>query len=542
MLYNNNANKNTPTMEYAPSSSLAVFNQSEILFSDVPYSAEMPHQKPGILRLIMRPELDSSKNMQPSVSSQKIAIIITIDASVLMTDYSIDNRRKIEQAIYTLKGMMTYLAEHEATCGGRREVCVAILSSQPDMSGVCPRTIWSGFPGDDGARSCPISYENLPDIITKIDEEIKVDAMQDMAATMKEATRILDEYGRQNPEARLYHIQLIDGEYPAAAAAAAEYISPDVSKGSEMRIHITFGKYLDLTHHQKLLEYHRRHTDKIENAKLVYSEILYNILYHLYDKLEINLGENTGVEIYNSRTNEWGSRLLVTNVPYNCDRIFHLRADSNIDPIFASEAVVRVVDDNIDAADSSLIYETIYCYPKLIDFLPNEDDTLDEDASNLDENSDLLQYGILCQKTEELLYKMLDPSGGGGGADAPPGASTYEECRKFFRNISSAAAAEAAYRRLATTNSFLILKSLYRKNAHAHAHAHLWCDSAGDCSATSDIIISDAPLHIQNSQNANIIECKQRSNLYYTTKDPPIYTFELFDHPMTSELESSTPL
>jgi hypothetical protein len=135
---------------------------------------------------------------------------------------------------------------------------------------------------------------------------------------------------------------------------------------------------------------------------------------------------------------------------------------------------------------------------------------------------------------------MLDTSV--GGADAPPGASTYEECREFFRKISSAAAAEAAYRRLATTNSFLILKSLYRKNAHAHAHAHLWCDSAGDCSATSDIIISDAPLHIQNSQNANIIEYKQRSNLYYTTKDPPIYTFELFDYPMTSELESSTPL
>lgn len=531
-------------MEYAPSSSLAVFNQSEILFSDVPYSAEMPsHQKPGILRLIMRPELDSSENMPPSVSSQKIAIIITIDASVLMTDYSIDNRRKIEQAIYTLKSMMTYLAEHEATCGGRREVCVAILSSQPDMSGVCPRTIWSGFPGDDGARSCPISYENLQDIITKIDEEIKVDAMQDMAATMKEATRILDEYGRRNPEAQLYHIQLIDGEYPVAGAAAAEYISPNVSCS-----YITFGKYLDLTHHQRHID-KIRYIDKIENAKLrllaegqspdasVYSEILYNILYHLYDKLEISLGENTGVEIYNSRTNEWGSRLLVTNVPYNCDRIFHLRADSNIDPVFASEAVVRVVDDNIDAADPSLIYETIYCYPKLIDFLPNENHSFDEDASNLDENSDLLQYGILCQKTEELLYKMLDPSGGGGGADAPPGASTYEECREFFRKIS-AAAAEAAYRRLATTNSFLILKSLYRKNAHAH----LWCDSAGDCSATSDIIISDAPLHIQNSQNANIIEYTQRSNLYYTTKDPPIYTFELFDHPMTSELESSTPL
>ena len=313
------------------------------------------------------------------------------------------------------------------------------------------------------------------------------------------------EYGAKNPDTKLYHIQLTDGEVTDGEKdhdRLAELVNPDYTN-----ILVGFGKYHDDRLLSKLSENPRndyRFIDKLEFSKVVYGEILYNILYHRYDEVEI---EVHGAQIYNWRTNQWGSRLMLSNIPYDCERMFQLRADATSDPPSSVEAFVWTTPSQMHGGPSK-----IYCYPELMDIESNEREV-----------RDLTRYSFR-QRTQELLYEvrecikrqnntedsidsfsdslndaeaLLDAEasgvfGGRGFASeaklftpslevetAEPNTeknekrAIYEKCREFMRTIKEYMDANNAKHdrslRLLQDDIYIVLKTLYRRNAH------MWC-------------------------------------------------------------------
>lgn len=514
---------------------------SEILFhnQETPlyHTMRTPNEKFGILRLKVEPKLESATTVL-----QKIAIIFTIDTSASMTDYCSDNRRKLDHAIQTLIGIIQYLADSAI-----KEVTVAVLTFSTTVKRILDFT--------------RISHENLTEI-TQILNEIRAQDSTNIEAALKEADRVLVEYACHNPDTKLYHIQLTDGEVTEGEkdhAKLAELVNPDYTN-----IFVGFGKYHDDRLLSKLSENPRndyRFIDKLEFSKVVYGEILYNILYHKYDEVEI---EMHGAQIYNWRTNQWGSRLMIANVPYDCERIFQLRADATSDPPSSVEAFVWTTPSQLHGGPSK-----IYCYPELMDIESNEREV-----------RDLTRYSFR-QRTQELLYEVrefirrqreaeaedearsrrssidsisndhyLSPESStknslGVDTDTPQKTDTsnekraiYEKCREFMRTIKEYMETHADTKddrslRLLQDDIFIVLKTLYRRNAH------MWC--------TTRHISLGREHSYQPTQGFDMVDDFEttlpyiprpklrrngRPQLFYTTRDPPVYTFPLFDHPL----------
>lgn len=522
---------------------------SEIIFHNQPtplyHTMENPDEKFGILRLKVEPKPEGA-----TTTSQKIAIVFTIDTSASMTDYCTDNRRKLDHAVQTLIGIMQYLADATAA-----DVTVAVLTFSTTVKHILDFT--------------RISHENLPEII-RVLEGIRAQDSTNIEAALKEADQVLVVYGAQNPDTKLYHIQLTDGEVTEGEKdhnKLAELVNPDYTN-----IFVGFGKYHDDRLLSKLSENPRndyRFIDKLEFSKVVYGEILYNILYHQYDEVEI---EVHGAQIYNWRTNQWGSRLMLANVPYDCERVFQLRADATSDPPSSVEAFVWTTPSQLDGGPSK-----IYCYPELMDIESNEREV-----------RDLTRYSFR-QRTQELLYEVrecikrqreaedearsrrssidsipddLSPE---SSAKTPLGVETtsppkmdasaekraiYEKCREFMRTIKEymethTDAKDDRSLRLLQDDIYIVLKTLYRRNAH------MWCATrhislgrehsyqptqgfdAGDEMPIFDMDTTDFGATMPYTPRPKLRR-NGRPQLFYTTRDPPIYTFPLFDHPLNT--------
>ena len=497
---------------------------SEILFHNQPtplyHTMENPDEKFGILRLKVEPKPEGT-----NATSQKIAMIFTIDTSASMTDYCTDNRRKLDHAVQTLIGIMQYLADAVAA-----DVTVAVLTFSTTVKRILDFT--------------RISHENLSEI-TRILERIRAQDSTNIEAALKEADLALVEYGAKNPDTKLYHIQLTDGEVTDGEKdhdRLAELVNPDYTN-----IFVGFGKYHDDRLLSKLSENPRndyRFIDKLEFSKVVYGEILYNILYHRYDEVEI---EVHGAQIYNWRTNQWGSRLMLSNIPYDCERMFQLRADATSDPPSSVEAFVWTTPSQIHGGPSK-----IYCYPELMDIESNEREVRDLTRYSFRQRTQELLYEVReCIKrqnntedsidsfSDSLFTPSLEVETTEPNSEKNEKRVIYEKCREFMRTIKEYMDANNAKDdrslRLLQDDIYIVLKTLYRRNAH------MWCatrhislgrehsyqptqgfDAGEDFDATMPY--TPRPKLRRNG----------RPQLFYTTQDPPVYTFPLFDHPLNT--------
>jgi len=509
---------------------------SEILFHNVDlplyHTKKTPEEKFGILRIKMDPKPNAS-------ILRKIAIIFTIDCSASMTDYCNDNRRKLDHAVQTLIGIMRYLADDTKRCSDT-EVVVAVLSFSTRIKRIIDFT--------------HIHKDNLAKIIDSISDIYAQDSTN-IEIAIKEADKMLLEYSENNPDTMLYHIQLTDGEVTDGErdhTKLAEMVNSNYTN-----IFVGFGKYHDdhlLCKLSKNPKNDYRFIDKLEFSSIVYGEILYNILYHKYDTVNIEL---QGAEIYDWRTNQWGSSLQITNLPYDCERIFQLRADATID-INTIEGVLRTFPNLSNESEK----QEIYCYPELVDI-----------ESGNREIRDLTKYSFR-QRTQELLYEVrefiqenmkqskdmdLDQDSQNANNLNPLSVNTstsesnttenikknlYEKCRDFMRTMKEYSEANSLTEdrslRLLQDDIYIILKTLYRRNAH------MWCTtrqiSLGrehSYQPTQGFDLYDGSLlDTDINMDATLLSPpklrRNRPKVYYTTRDPPIYTFALFEHPLNT--------
>lgn len=526
--------------------SINPLKNSEILFHNTEnqlyHTKQTLDEKFGILRIKIPPILENTDEVQ------KIAMIFTIDTSASMTDYCSDNRRKLDHAVQTLVGIMRYLADNTKR-PPNTEVTVAILSFSSEVKHVVDFT--------------PISEENLQHIIDLI-YKIYAQDSTNIEVALKEANRMLMEFSVNNPDSVLYHIQLTDGEVTDGEkdhSKLAQIVNPTYTN-----IFVGFGKYHDDYLLCRLSENPRndyRFIDKLEFSSIVYGEILYNILYHCYDMIDIEMHD---AEIYNWRTNQWTRILRVHNLPYDCERVFHLRT--------SADTVVYNIEAKLTTKTKAKWEETevVYCYPELLDM---------ENATM--EARDLTNYSFR-QRTQELLYEVrefvkkqkeaedeaersrrnstdydylsgglepqplsqLDISDHTPAQDPnSPKRELYEKCREFMRTIkeymTNKNLTEDRFMHLLQDDIYIVLKTLYRRNAHlwcATRHNSLGREHSYQPSHGIDLFegsLLDVDIDIDMNSTFTRPRPKMKRNrprVFYTTQDPPIYTFPLFEHPL----------
>jgi hypothetical protein len=120
--------------------------------------------------------------------------------------------------------------------------------------------------------------------------------------------------------------------------------------------------------------------DKIENAGLIFGEIMHSLLYPALKNINITI-ENG--EIYNYKTNTWSSNLYISSILSESEKIYHIRCN-NPDDIQSTVTAINAITNE----------DFTHTIERLPHLLTSENTILE---------NDLTKY-ILRQKTQEYLY------------------------------------------------------------------------------------------------------------------------------------------
>lgn len=238
--------------------------------------------------------------------------VFTIDQSGSMDDVCKDGKTKISHIRQTITHIVDFLLESTQETGQRHYVSVVGFSNTAnsicttqivDSSFVCKLPAIVGGFRPSGSTSfeaaLPLTSEALsaplPDVAGKRVQRVNV-FMTDghITAGTKNVERLKALYRHHS----VPHVFV--GFGPDYASPLLEALA-DVPRGSHFFV------------------------ESIENAGLVYGEIIHGCLHEIFQDVELR-GNN--LEIYDFKANAWTSELCVPNMPSGKDRVWQVRAKS----------------------------------------------------------------------------------------------------------------------------------------------------------------------------------------------------------------------
>lgn len=246
------------------------------------------------------------KDKIPIISDKHIHIFLSIDCSESMEDMCNDGKTKLTHIKHTLKNILTLLHKNE-------EYNISIQAQTFN-------TIISNIFDYEKIKDSEVSLDPLFDKIDQISSNNGTNIELALNSSFEKINRYKLEY----PEHEITHIFLTDGEITEGSKDYDEllqYVSTNSSN-----IFIGYG----LDHDAKLLCYlasnkkkdEYRFIDVLENAGLVYGEIIHGILYKAIEDVNIDVNG----QIYDFLTNTWGQDLDIGNLLYSQKKTFHIRS------------------------------------------------------------------------------------------------------------------------------------------------------------------------------------------------------------------------
>ena len=303
----------------------------------------------GIFDLKLRDNIERNRN---------IHIFLSIDCSESMEDLCNDGKTKIQHIKHTLENILTTLHKNE-------EYNISIQCQSFDIN--VDKII-------DNVEN--IRDANLELLLSNFEEKLIPKNSTNIELALKSASEEISKYKLANPTYEITHIFLTDGEITEGSKNNEELLS-FVPKDC-YNIFIGYG----LEHDTKLLSYlatdriknEYRFIDVLENAGLVYGEIIHGILYRAFEdvKIEINRGE-----IYDFLTNTWEQELNIGSLLIGQQKTFHIRSK------YTHKLVVSVIGKNIIQNNYEMLTEICVL---------NDDIKLD------------LNTYMFRQRTQEFLY------------------------------------------------------------------------------------------------------------------------------------------
>jgi uncharacterized protein YegL len=294
-----------------------------------------------------------------------LAIFFNVDYSASMSDTCSDGGSKMQYIIHTLNNILRVFSDMENI-----ECYIAVDTFDNDI-----KTIF------DFTKITSTNLNTYTEMISKI----YPNGSTDIEKSLINAKTKINNYIEKNPTHKIVHIQLTDGD--ATAGCNDPKILAETVDERYTNIFIGFGNthnsiMLNTLADKKYGEY--LFIDKIENAGLVYGEIVNNLIYSL---MEDGYIEVENCEIYDWKKNIWCNKLILPKIAADTNKTYHIRYSD-----------VEVVN--------------IYLYGKLInnnqiELLCNAEklpDLVHFNTNRVDEN-DLTQY-MYRQKVQELLHSI----------------------------------------------------------------------------------------------------------------------------------------
>lgn len=332
------------------------------------------------------------------MTTKQLELLFQIDCSGSMQDKCSDGRTKMQHTLHTLKNMIHFLKENPSL-----KVQITIHAFDEKIYKIVDHT--------------PVNEDTCDQILLKI-ETIR----PRNATNIEKALKDVNEYFTSlQDDCEKVSIFMTDGQATAGNQSNSHLRS--CVNDSITNIFIGFG----LDHDARLLKtissgekssYY--FIDKLENAGLVYGEILHALIYKFLEKVTISV---TNGLIYDYKTNTWTTSLYVGNIVSEASKFYQLTSES------PAECVVQVtgfkVDDDIEFTTIVPVQEepvdlTNYMYRqrtqellfKVNEFNAEEDTEKQKDMKDLrsklhDFFEELKKYMADNQLEENILLKNL---------------------------------------------------------------------------------------------------------------------------------------
>ena len=299
--------------------------------------------------------LISLKTISSSLTESEQDFIFQVDCSGSMWDICSDGRTKMQHILHTLKNMILYFKENPCL-----KVNITIHAFDEKIYNIVDRII--------------VDDTTYNSIIAAIDT-ISPRASTNIELALNDVKKYTEILTQQYPNTTKTHIFMTDGQ--ATTGSNKHNILHNLVDSSITNIFIGFG----LDHDAKLLNavsdaekssYY--FIDKLENAGLVYGEILHGVVYKFLENVEISV---TNGLIYNYKKNTWNPTLKVGEIVSDSSKFYHIMTPSP-----DTECVVKLTGNRVDNGSD------------ILEFIPVQE-----------EPRDLTKY-IYRQRTQELLFKV----------------------------------------------------------------------------------------------------------------------------------------
>jgi len=236
------------------------------------------------------------------LSNEEHHFIFMIDCSGSMEDPCSDGRTKMQHTIHTLKNMIHYFKENNSI-----KVNITIDAFDDKIHTIL--------------ETSPVNNDNYESIIEKINK-IHPKSSTDIGLALSSVKNTVEKIKSEFPTHNIINIFMTDGE---ATKGNKDY--KYLSELVDITVTNTFIGF-GIDHDAALLnavsrgensKYH--FIDKLENAGLVYGEILHEIIYKLLKNVQLSV--HNGL-IYNFKNNTWVDTIYIGEIVSEANKIYHI--------------------------------------------------------------------------------------------------------------------------------------------------------------------------------------------------------------------------
>ena len=308
---------------------------------------DLPESKFGLLTL---------KATTSTLTQKKLEFIFQIDCSGSMGDYCTDGRTKMQHILHTLRNMILFFKENKEL-----KVNVTIHAFDDTIYKIVDHT--------------DVNEDTYQKIITSINS-IEPRGATNIERALIDTKNIASKLKNLYPESIIHHILMTDGR-PTSGSGSYELLK-NIVDTSYTNTFIGFGIDHDAallnsigSSNEKCSNYF---IDQLENAGLVYGEILHGLVYKLLDNVEISI-EN-GI-IYNFKTNTWNTTIKVGDIVSDSLKFYH------------------IISNTPECCQIHINGEKVYDEPTYSQIIHQTNSSFE----------DLTKY-IYRQQTQEILFKI----------------------------------------------------------------------------------------------------------------------------------------
>ena len=253
-----------------------------------------------------------------------LEFVFQVDRSGSMTDMCSDGRIKMQHIIHTISNIVTYFRENPTI-----NVFITIEAFDDKLYSIVKRT--------------NVTEENYKEIIKKI-ENLTPKGSTNIGTALNRVSEITTQLKTQFPDHKINHIFMTDGQITQGETnydKLTALVNPEITNAF-----IGFGADHDASLLNALsagVNCNYYFIDQLENAGLVYGEILHSIVYRFLTDVVINISEGL---IYNFNTNDWATSLSVGEIVSESIKTYHVI--SNSPTVCSAELICRRVLDGTE--------------------------------------------------------------------------------------------------------------------------------------------------------------------------------------------------